>query len=122
MKIMYWVTSAIVIFAILGAGSLSFDDWTHQNTCPTLIGIPACYIVFSFFLMAGISHFVNTVKSNKLFFLLMAVPGLLALVGTVTELTGTGICPRNDSGIPMCFISLGICVILTVSKYFSLPK
>lgn len=49
MNLMYWVTVAILIFAVSGSASLSKNDWKKKSVCPKLMGIPACYIVFGFF-------------------------------------------------------------------------
>lgn len=120
MTLMYWVTVVILAFAITGSGNLSRKDWKKKDICPKILGMPACYIVFAFFLAAGVAHYLNTPVSNQAYFGLVAVPALIALVGTVTELSGKVICPRTGSGTPMCYISLGLCLSLLLTKYLSL--
>jgi len=119
-NIMYWITLVIAILAVIGASQLSYTDWKEGNVCPQQLGIPACYIVLAFFVAATISHLTKTSLGNTLFFIFMAFPLFLALKGSITELSGTVVCPRTSSGIPMCFISLGLCISLIGSKYFSL--
>jgi len=113
---MYWITLAIAIMAVLGAAQLSYTDWKESNICPKQLGIPACYIVFTFFLAAAISHITKAPLGNILFFVFIAFPTFLALKGSITELSGTVICPRTASGIPMCYISLGLCLSLIGAK------
>jgi len=120
MNIFYWITLAVILFATYGAASLSRNDWKQKNVCPKIVGIPACYIVFICFLAASISHIINTPLSNQLFFVFVGIPGIIALIGSIIELTGKTICPKTASKTPMCFISLGLCVTLLVLKYFSL--
>lgn len=50
------------------------------------------------------------------YYAFLACPLLLALTGTVTKLAGKEICPRTAGGTPMCYISLGICLILLCLK------
>ena len=72
------------------------------------------------FFMASISHIINTTLSIQLFFISISIPGIIALIGTITELTGRTICPKTESGMPMCYISLGFCMSLVIVKFLSL--
>ena len=119
-NILYWITTAILLFALYGSWNLSRHDWKKKNICPKLMGIPACYLVFSFFLAAGVSHSITNRLSHQSYFIFIGVPALIALIGTLTELRGKVICPRTKSDIPMCYISLGLCLTLIGTKYFSL--
>jgi len=65
---------------------------------------------------------VNIRITNYLYFAVMCIPLFLALKGSIIEITGTEICPRSSGGIPMCFISLGVCVSLIVSKFLSMKS
>lgn len=118
--LLYWITTAILFFAIYGSLNLSKHDYKKKDVCPKIFGIPACYIVFVFFTVATISHFINTPISNQLYFVFVGIPALIAMIGSLVELSGKVICPRTKSGIPMCYISLGLCLILMGVKYFSL--
>jgi len=118
--VFYLITSATILFAIYASFNLSRHEYKKKSICPKIAQIPACYIVFTFFSAAGLSHFINTSTSNQLYFIFISVPALIALIGTVVELRGKVICPRTASGIPMCYISLGLCLLLIVFKFFSL--
>ena len=120
MNVFYWITLALVLYATYGSFNLSLNDWKKKNVCPKIATIPACYIVFVCFFIAGISHVLNTVLAIQVFFVFIGIPAIIALIGTITELSGTTICPKTKSGIPMCYISLGFCIVLLVIKFYSL--
>lgn len=117
MKTLWFVLLlAINGFAIYGSFDLSMKDWTVGDVCPKILSIPACYIVFSFFVLAFVSHFLKHANAKWIFFFAVGMVTLIATTGTVGELTGLAKCPRTSDGTPMCFISLGICISLLLSK------
>ena len=116
----YWVTLLVLLFVTYSAANLSLNDWKQKNVCPKIMRIPACYIVFICFTIALISHVLNTAISNVIYFIFIGIPGGIALIGSITELSGKTICPKTASGIPMCYISLAFCVILMLVKYISI--
>jgi len=116
---MYWITAIALLVAINGSLQLSRHDFKKKDVCPKLAGIPACYIVFLFFLVGGVSHIINTTLATKAFYLLIGVPAVIALIGSVVELSGRRICPKTKGGIPMCYISLGMCLFILTTKYFN---
>ncbi len=116
---MFWITTLILVFAMYGSAQASVDDWRQKDVCPKILKIPACYIVFASFLIAGLGHFSGSPTGNLLFYGFIGIPAVIALAGSVIELAGKEICPRTGQGIPMCFISLGICVMLLASKFFT---
>ncbi len=113
----YYLIIAVLLFVIYGSFSLSRWDYKKKNVCPKILGIPACYLIFMFFLGALVVHAIQ--PASNLYYGFLAVPFLLALAGTLTELSGKVICPRTPSGTPMCFISLGFCTLLIGLKLFS---
>jgi len=117
---MYWITTITLLFAINGSLQLSWQDWTKKDVCPKLLGLPVCYIVFVFFIVAGLWHAFPSDSSNNIYFALVAVPTFIALGGTIMELSKRKVCPRTSRDIPMCYISLAMCLTLLISKYFSL--
>jgi len=121
-NIFYWLTTAVLLFAIYGAGNLSFNDYQGTISCPKIAGIPACYLVLLFFVLGAVTHFVKSNLSQKAFFFFIGTPGLLALFASIQELNVSHTCPQTDSGIPMCFISLGLCSAILLFKYLSLNK
>lgn len=117
---MYWITGVALLFAMNGSLQLSLQDWKKKDVCPKMLGIPVCYIVFTFFLGAAICHAFPSGLTNSVYFALVSVPGLIALSGTVMELMGRIVCPRTSGGVPMCYISLAMCLVLIVTKLLSL--
>ncbi len=115
-KVYYWVIIILLILALYGAASLSLGEFKSQHTCPQLLGIPACYMVFGLFLIGLFAHLIDF--GTWSFYSPIGILAILALVGTVGEFSGKISCPRTSDGIPMCYISLVICVLLLLSKYF----
>lgn len=113
----YYIIILVLLFVIYGSFSLSRVDYKKKNVCPKILGIPACYLVFISFVGALATQLLQPANAN-LFYGLMALPFLLALVGTLTELSGRKICPRTSGGTPMCMISLGFCTVLLALKFF----
>ena len=121
-NIFYWLTTAVLLFAIYGAGNLSLNDFNGAIVCPKIGGIPACYLVLLFFVLGAMSHFIKHTFSNKAFFFFIGTPGLLALFASVKELNIPHTCPQTSSGIPMCYISLGLCTAILLFKWLSFNK
>jgi len=116
-KLIFFVIIAILIFAIYGGIDLSLLDYREKDVCPKLLGIPACYLVLVFFSLTFIFHvFKKHARPNFGYFIFLSFPFLLALSGTISEMSGKVICPRTPGGTPMCYISLGICTALLVLK------
>jgi hypothetical protein len=115
-NVLYWFIIIIAAFAINGTFGLVMNEWEIGNICPKIIGIPACYIVLVCFIVALISHIIRNSKATWVYFFFVGIVTLIALTGTIGELAGMTKCPRTAGGIPMCFISLAICLSLLFSK------
>ena len=116
----HYLISGILLFSIYRAFGISMMDFKNKNVCPKLLGIPACYLVLSFFAVALLTHTLRHKSvAAMLYYILITIPLLMALNGTVTELSGTVICPRTSGGTPMCYISLALCTTLLILKPFS---
>ncbi len=111
---------AILGFTLYSIFPLVHTEWTKGNICPKILRIPACYIVMGFFLLAFIAQLIPFKKSKLLFFIGIGINCSIALVGTIGQLSGLTECPKTTGGIPMCFISLGICLSLLVLKLFQI--
>ncbi|WP_020568263.1 hypothetical protein [Neolewinella persica] len=115
---MHYVIAVILAFVIYGSFQLSLKDFRKKNICPKIIGIPACYLVLAFFAGALVLHLIGP-QLVYWYYGFIGVPFILALMGTLTEVSGKVVCPRTSGGTPMCFISLGFCTTLIVLKFFS---
>jgi len=115
--IWFYVTFAVLLFVIYGSWELSITEFKLKNICPKVVGIPACYLVLISFALVFLSHVLRSAFKNSIwYFGFIAFPFLLALGGTLTELSGTVVCPRTPGGTPMCYISLGMCSLLIILK------
>lgn len=113
----YYLIIGILLFAIYGSVELSITDYNQKDVCPKIIGIPACYVVGFMFTIGLVTHIISRSKSNTLlFYLSVGIVCIMALKGTLSELSGIVVCPRTSGGTPMCYISFGICSVLLVLK------
>ena len=67
-QILYFALIAILLFAIYGSFNLSMVDYKKKNVCPKVFGIPACYLVFVFFVLALVAHVFNGVFADNLWY------------------------------------------------------
>jgi hypothetical protein len=115
-KLMFALILIILIIAIYGTFGLAMNEWRIGDVCPKIIGIPACYIVLCCFAIGLITHLIPMRGSRVIFFIFIGIVTLIATTGALGEITGLAECPRTSGGIPMCFISLGICISLLTAK------
>ena len=121
-KLWFWAVVVISFFAIWGTFGLARTEWMQGDVCPKILGIPACYIVLVCFTIALLSHVIPFPKNRWIYFLFVGLVTAIASTGTLGEILGFAKCPRTASGIPMCFISLGICLSLLITKYLSIKR
>lgn len=100
-------------FAFLNAFSLSAKEWSTTGACPSISGVPACYVVAVAYLLIFTSTLINRrLLYKRLFVIGASIVFGLAVLGSVMQITSLGECPKSASGFPMCYISLGICSLL----------
>lgn len=106
----------LLILAGLSSGiRISHATLTGSAPCPDAAGIPICYAVTLGYLGMLVSQLPLPARYGpRLFYPAWAVVALIALVGTGAELIAGDVCPKNDSGTPMCFFSLAFCVMILV--------
>ncbi len=113
-KIINFLLVTVFAIGILRAGNLVLRELEHPNTCPTLLGIPACYIILACFIIPFISHFYN--RNNIIYFVFTGFAFIVALVASIMQFTNTGACPKTENGTPMCYYSLLLFTSLIVIK------
>ena len=113
-KVLYWVISLLFIIGIFGAGELVHAEIITGNGCPKIKGIPACFIILICFILPLIAHILK--KWNLIYFLFTGVAALIALVASIMQFLGNTECPKTDSDIPMCYLSLLIFTTLIILK------
>ena len=120
-NIWFWLIILLLFMAIYGTLGLVIKEIKLGDICPKAFGIPACYIVLFFFIAALGSHVAgSTAYLTQLYYAAVGVVTLIALTGTLGEIIGFAECPRTSGGIPMCYISLGICLSLLLTKFLQL--
>ena len=114
MKEMFCRTSIILLASIgvLGVGRISITHWTGEASCPMIGPLPACYIILIGYSLIVLSMYPHVQKALVLFVIGWAPVMLLALTGVVGELTGVLQCPHLEIGIPQCYISAALALII----------
>ncbi len=118
-----YILWALVIFGFVSVGKVSIDNMSGV-ACPDLLSMPVCYIVTAAYgLMLG-SLIINHNGCKHHFFCAgWGIAFVIALFASLAELIGGGgVCPSSSgglragssSGIPLCYISLAILVVILV--------
>ncbi len=111
---------SIVILAslgIVGAGNISRAHWLGEP-CPVIGVVPACYVVLIGYCVIVLSMHPR-LRRASVFFLLGWIPvATLAFFGVIGELTNWLECPRTDTGIPQCYISLSLVLLIGLLSWF----
>ena len=110
----------VFIFGIYGAGNLVLTEFFNGGTCPKLLTIPACYIIFGCLIIPFISHIFN--KGKIIYFLLTTMAFIIAIYATIGQLFNIIQCPKTEKGIPMCYVSFAIFTSLIGLKIILLRK
>lgn len=102
-----------ICFGLLGATRLSYVTITGGVPCPSIMGFPACYIIF----LAYASMLLAILQkkrswSRPVFASGLAVAISFALPASLMEVFREGTCPSSASGIPLCYLSLALCVLI----------
>lgn len=99
-KLNRYISVVGIVFSIF----LSITNLIKGDYCPTIFGVPACYIVLVAFLLTFISTKMD--KGSAYVFIPGAVVGLvLAVIFTLKEMVAKGTCPAI-LGIALCYVSL----------------
>ena len=112
----------LVVFGIgiIGGALLVYDEIQSPNTCPKLVGIPACYIILACFIIPFITHIFK--GKNMLYFIFTGLAFVIALVASIMQFTGLGECPKTSSGIPMCYYSFLLFTTLITLKVILIKR
>jgi hypothetical protein len=106
------IVFSLASMGLLGVSRIVWAQIVHANGCPSLGPIPACYLVMLGYLLILIS----TLISEKWRFTLFSLGWLplfgLAATGTVLEIMGREVCPKAQFGLPACYFSLAILLIM----------
>ena len=111
----------LILFTLFGmwaGATLSLKHIQVGGVCPELGNTPVCFIIFIGYALMLIGAAFIRGKFAYRSFILGAAPVLtLALLGVVSEIFISEICPPGMLGIPQCFYSLVlafICIVLFI--------
>ena len=113
-RVMAMVTPERLVGITLGLGlaGVILTSWLvisglfREPTCPTLLGIPACFILLGAYVAAVAGAWLSGSRAGDGLFLGGA--GMVTLIGawfSVNQLLGQVECPTLE-GLPMCYVSL----------------
>lgn len=102
-----------ICFGLLGATRLSYVTITGGVPCPGVMGFPACYIIFLAY-ASMLLAFLQKKRSwsRPVFASGLAVAIGFALPASLIEVFREGTCPSSASGIPLCYLSLALCLLI----------
>ncbi|WP_432410872.1 hypothetical protein [Rasiella sp. SM2506] len=113
-KILHIIITILLIIGLYGSGGLVWNEIETGNGCPKIWIIPACVIVMLCFLIPLIVHLLK--KYNTIYFLFTGLALIIAIIASAMQFNGLGECPKHDSGIPMCYLSFVLFLILITLK------
>ena len=125
MKLVRALLLGLIAVGLYGAFNVSYDTLTGVAPCPAIVGIPACFVVLAGYSLMLISVVLQPLAKFKLLFLAGWMPVfLLAITGSIFELMNGSTCPKSESGIALCYLSLmfSIGVIVLYAFYLKLPS
>lgn len=109
------VTFVLSLMGFVGALSVSYNTFTGLKPCPQLFIVPACYAVA---LGYGLILLSLLFKKNKVFYIGWTPVFVIALLASISELSGVDTCPKNAAGLPLCYASLLMLVAIFISYNF----
>ena len=111
--VLRWLIFVVAMVGVAGVSPIALDQLNRTSACPVLGPVPACYVVFFGYAFVAVSAVVP-LHRWKLFLAGWTPLFILAASGTALELFGTETCPRSDAGVPTCYFSLAMLVILVI--------
>ena len=102
------------VFVLVRLSPVIHKEWTDGTGCPNIGLVPACYLVAVCYSLMAIAAIINPARLKIMFLTGWAPVFLLALSGSVLEISGTPTCPAAANGTPLCFYSLALAIILAV--------
>lgn len=116
-KILLWLLLATGLY---GALSVSYTTITGTAPCPDVQGLPVCFVVAVGYLMMVTSQFMPYKEWGKWIFLSGGlVVFLIAVTGTLLEIINGNTCPQSDDGLPLCYVSLTLSILILVLSFLN---
>lgn len=109
----------LIAVGLYGALSVSYSTLTGTSPCPNVVGVPACFVVLAGYALMLAASLLKPAHRFKSVFLLGWLPVfLLAATGTIFELSNGNTCPKSDSGLALCYVSLSFSVAVALLYFF----
>lgn len=114
-KIIRAIIAIIAGYALYNGLHLSLKEWDTTGACPSVSGVPACYVVsFAYFLILFSALTDKPPLYNRLFYTGFSIVFGLAAIGSLMQVSGMMQCPKTSNDLPMCYISLMVSLCLIV--------
>ncbi|MFT6372754.1 MAG: hypothetical protein ACJAZT_001508 [Gammaproteobacteria bacterium] len=98
---------------LYGALSVSYLTFTGEAPCPAVSALPICYLVsFGYLLIFAAQQLGSLALRKKMFIAGWLLVFVIALFGVVAELFYGDICPKNSLDVPLCFVSMGLVLVI----------
>jgi hypothetical protein len=117
----------LIATGLYGAASVSYDTVTGAAPCPHIANIPVCFIVLAGYTLMLIAVIIQSVSNaqktaptstpKKIFLGGWLPVFLLAVIGSLFELSNGNTCPKSDTGLPLCYVSLFFSTVLMITFY-----
>lgn len=116
-RILHYIILMLSLFLLWSVVKLAYSEWIKNDICPRIIGVPACYIILLCAILVFFSHInVFGKKGLLLYFISAGIPWLIALVGTIQQMSQQIECPKTSTGTPMCYLSFAFFSALILLK------
>lgn len=113
------VLAILALIGIFSGGNLSLTHFHTGDTCPELGPIPACYLVFLAYVGVFVSALVTQHLARRIFLIGWAPIFGLAFIGALLHTFVQETCPVDGNGVPQCYYSLGLSIILFILAWFA---
>ncbi len=110
----------LIIAGLWGAMRVSYTTITGSARCPDLVNIPICYLVGIGYLSMLAAQVASREKlKNRLFYPAWVLVFFIAAAGTGLEIAVGNTCPRNSSGVPLCYFSFVLSIAIIFFYVFT---
>jgi hypothetical protein len=105
----------LIVIGLWGAISVSYSTIMNIEPCPDFLHLPMCYLVsIGYFSMLSAQFVSNIRLKNRLFYSGWILTFLIAGLGVGFELIAGDICPKSAGGLPLCYVSFALCVLIFI--------
>ena len=103
----------LIATGLFGALRLSYSTFSRSGEpCPDFSGVYICYVVLIGYGIMVLAQFGTWRWKRPSFYSGWAITFIIAAVGTVLELINGETCPKSADNLPMCYVSLGLCICI----------